>query len=380
MPAGIEINLSTNGDFTKLQWWSNHAKGPSKMVGIRSDLLRRRGQEVRDALTSLNTYVLGNPNLREEQDTGWKSYCETLQKIKDAGRALRRALFQDERTKELEALLAKAEKGTGLQINWNDDDVTLPFGFICDEDGPEGDEDEPEEHEAKKPSLEDFAGFWLSRFTISYFVAGSGCAPDDLSVNPISLRTLYALHEVEYEAAAHYLGPDRDSLRQLLTVDVGLHHDWNKARKAWKRVHAPDGIVFVLAHSDGDHLQLAGSTLDCLRFGDMLRKNSETGAILLILSCCLSVRGAVGASLLSVVAQRGFCGLIGTEAEILNTVALRFGTRLLWRLCTQAETLGQAFDAVQRDPELFPLSLLYSCYADRSFKLSAPLTFEMRAA
>ena len=95
--------------------------------------------------------------------------------------------------------------------------------------------------------------------------------------------------------------------------------------------------------------------------------------MLLVLNCCLSATGGEGRSLLSAIAQPGFCGLIGTEAEILNSYALRCGTRLMWELCANGLTLGEAFDRMQRAEDLFPLNLFYTCYAERDFRLKGPI-------
>jgi hypothetical protein len=74
-----------------------------------------------------------------------------------------------------------------------------------------------------------------------------------------------------------------------------------------------NSVVFVLAHSNGDWLKLSGSEMDCQRFARMLHEGrDENHAALLVLNCCLSATGGDQRSLLSAVAQRGFCGLIGT--------------------------------------------------------------------
>ena len=70
---------------------------------------------------------------------------------------------------------------------------------------------------------------------------------------------------------------------------------------------------------------------------------------------------------------RDFADLVGTEAEILNTYALRCGTRLMWDLCFSGRSLGEALDAMQSAEDLFPLNLFYTCYAQRDFKLQRPV-------
>jgi hypothetical protein len=106
----------------------------------------------------------------------------------------------------------------------------------------------------------------------------------------------------------------------------------------------------------------------------MLHKDRDSKhTVLLILNCCLSVTGGEGGSLLSAAARKGFCGLVGTEAEILNTYALRCGTRLMWELCANGLPLGEALDAMQSAEDLFPLNLFYTCYAQRDFQLLRPI-------
>ena len=107
----------------------------------------------------------------------------------------------------------------------------------------------------------------------------------------------------------------------------------------------------------------------------MLHKDRDGNhAVLLILNCCLSAAGGEGGSLLSAAARRGFCGLVGTESEILNSYALRCGTRLMWELCAHGLPLGAALEAMQSAEDLFPLNLLYTCYAQRDFQLQRPIS------
>jgi len=66
----------------------------------------------------------------------------------------------------------------------------------------------------------------------------------------------------------------------------------------------------------------------------------------------------------------GFFGFVGTETQVPNDLACIFGANLLHRLHSP-ETLGEAFDALLADKDTFPLSLVYSCFANREFRLSA---------
>jgi hypothetical protein len=87
-----------------------------------------------------------------------------------------------------------------------------------------------------------------------------------------------------------------------------------------------------------------------------------------------------GSSILSLATQAGFCGLIGTEAEILNTKALLCGARLVHGLCVEGLSFGEAFDRMHADERLFPFNLFYSCYGDRSFRLDSPIIVALSSA
>jgi hypothetical protein len=376
MPGEMEILLAPNGEEIKLQW-RRGGIAFSKPIKLKASVLRNRSAEVRAALSAMTEYIRRNPKLKEEFDPRWDNYRSVFQRIRNAGKALRAAILRQEQSpnaQALEAALMAMPQGASLRIHCSDEEVTFPFGFVCDDSRP-GDDLTMER------SVKDFGRFWLSRFKISMVVEGSDYAESALNINPDTLRALYALHKTELEKSAEDLGADLEKLKQLLKVRVGDHYDWDSVTSAWQQIDTPDSIVFVFSHSDGDHLTLDGeSKIESLQFRDMLEKRTSSGATLLILNCCLSAAGAEGASLLSAVARPGFCGLVGTEAEILNTTALGCGTRLLWELCAMGVALGDAFDALQQDPRLFPLNLFYTCYADRSFKLSAPMSFEPVAA
>jgi hypothetical protein len=160
----------------------------------------------------------------------------------------------------------------------------------------------------------------------------------------------------------------------LTKIEVRDRYDWPSAEEACDEMGDWNSVVFVFAHSDGDHLELENSRIDSLQFAEMLQRKRHLGRTrLLVLNCCLSVAGEENCSLLGSVADRGFCGLVGTEAGILNTHAIHCGTRLIWSLCAKGLTLGAAFDSMQNDPDLFPLNLLYTCYAERDFRLRKPL-------
>jgi hypothetical protein len=367
MSSYMELSLDPNGPDIKMSWRTDRDGPVSKPMRLGMDLLRDRSSEVRAALNHLTEYVQRNPDLSEERDPGWKEYSSVLTTLQERGRGLHNALFVDDnlRSRVFFEKLQHLIPGAALTVHCSDDVVTLPLGFVFEGEAP---------HRQGPPSRADFNGFWLDRFNITMLIAGSGCEQSTLTVDPESFATLYALDKSDLESAAEYLGDDRAKLKLLISVEVKDHYDWDSVRDACIRMREKNSVVFVLAHSNGDWLKLSGSEMDCQRFARMLHEGrDENHAALLVLNCCLSASGGDQRSLLSAVAQRGFCGLIGTEAEILNTHALRCGIRVMWGLCAQGKTLGEAFVAMQSAEDLFPLNLLYTCYAERGFRLREPL-------
>jgi hypothetical protein len=367
MADKLELSLDPNGEHIKLRW-SKDDEPPSKPLRIDIDLLRKRSRELREALGALNSYVHTNQTLEEENDPGWRRYAGVLRALRQKGQALRSTLVKgdDEPSKELARAIEDLRPGAGLRVYCSDDEVTLPLGFVF-----EGEVGWP----IGKPSRTDFAGFWLDRFKITMLVEGGGAGPERRNVDPQSLKTLYALHRVEVENALPYLGSDVVKLKQLTLLPIKQYYTWDAATRAYSTIREADNIIFVFAHSDGDSLELADSSIiDCNTFSLMLHRDRDPKRpVLLILNCCLSVAGGDGGSLLSAAARKGFCGLVGTEAEILNTYALRCGTRLMWELCFNGRPLGEALDEMQSAEDLFPLNLLYTCYAQRDFQLLRPI-------
>src|SRR5262249_60253326 len=91
-----------------------------------------------------------------------------------------------------------------------------------------------------------------------------------------------------------------------------------RRKTCYANISHAENIVFVFAHSNGDYLRFSDSSVDCNTFRLHLHKDRDAShPVLLILNCCLSVSGGEGGSLLSAAARKGFCGLVGTEAETL---------------------------------------------------------------
>jgi hypothetical protein len=79
-----------------------------------------------------------------------------------------------------------------------------------------------------------------------------------------------------------------------------------------------------------------------------------------ILNGCSTAVGKDCQSFIEALSRDGFCGFLGTESEIPNVFALRFGSAFLNRLLVSGHPLVQVVDELRR--EHWPLSLLYGLY------------------
>ena len=367
--SSLTLQLAANDKQVKVSKRLPTGQTTKPLVQLDAATLRRRSDRVRCALGQLNTYVRGNPLLCEERNSGWIKYAEIMRELQEAGEGLRNAfLGSADKSNCLETAIQALGPGGEFTIHFDDGDLTMPLGFCYD-----GVVNPPVE----RPCRAHFKNFWLSRLRITFLVENGGCESEkDLQLDPDSFSALFALHRNDYDGAAEELDDDnRAKLKRLLKLPLKDHYDWNSASKAWDDAGHISNIVFVLAHSDGDMLRLSNSSLDSGSFAKRFSRTEFGPATLLVLNCCMSAAGAAGTSLLSAVARPGFSGLVGTEFEILNSHALRCGTRLMWELCANGKTLGEAFESLQQDdsPEVFPLNLFYSCYAHRDFRLQQPI-------
>jgi hypothetical protein len=198
-------------------------------------------------------------------------------------------------------------------------------------------------------------------------------------------RALYALHEELFALARRELkrrNAELDQkLDQLLETDSVSGTTWTECQRHWRSIAEDyDSVLYMFGHSDGERIMLADGSdradavLPASGFSSSFRKRGDTrSASICILNGCRTAAPGTNrpwpASFLSATRKPGFFGFIGTEIEIPNTVASRYGVALLWRLFREGEALGDAFDALRREPDLFPVNLLYTCFANRNFRL-----------
>jgi len=288
-----------------------------------------------------------------------------------------------EAAKECESARESKQIRHDFKIILDTDTLFVPWGFVFLGDVS----DVPTENKLKM-SLADMKGFWLSHFNISVTYKGTSQFPRQRKT---SIRKLFALHEAMFTEAKVLLKAEDEEclerLEKLLDGNMEPASDWNDFRKRWEAVGSEhDSVLYLYGHSDGQRIELRerkGGGIDPafdLSAADLIdfRKDQpgDSAAIFLFNGCRTAAPGSssadvpISANFLKASRERGYFGFIGTETEVTNVFACRYGTEFLWRLHQEHKSVGEAFDELLQSDKLFPQNLLYACYADRRFSFA----------
>ncbi|WP_441228223.1 hypothetical protein AB7813_14725 [Tardiphaga sp. 20_F10_N6_6] len=223
----------------------------------------------------------------------------------------------------------------------------------------------------------DFDDFWVNLFDLNVsYSRTSFLAPSNKKVSESSF-ILHALHAENFSAAKNLLGKNEQAqIEALLNLKVGNFTDWHSCRKNWRECQDVDSIIYVFGHSDGKSIYLENGTedakfrMDANSFSASFRKRSNTNSrTICFLNGCRSGAGDLGSSFLSVTSSHGFYGFIGSEAEVSNTFAARYGAAFMKMLCLESASVQEAMAALKATHEFFPMNLFYTCYASPDFRL-----------
>jgi hypothetical protein len=354
-----KLMLTRHQDLLAAGWftdeWSEEYTAPLDRVIDKS-------VSVREALRHLNEFAHANHQSSEAwEGSEFKSLIYDLQQ---EGEDLYLALLKSDDGETGDRIKSRLEQVERLELTiMVNKGMALPLGFLfpshCRPPGVFG------------RTLEAFKGFWVVDHQITMKANGGSCRrkkTDDVKV-------LYALDTDQFLDLIEslHLHGDWDP---LLALDVGHAGDWNTAIAKWREItetHDSDNVFFLFGHNDKSGFHLGPNDRKSReKFIDQFkRRNTDTGSTLLFMNGCSTV-GDGASSFLEVAARPGFCGAIGTEAEIANDFAITYAGRLLNKLLLSGSptALGDAFNAMMHEADLFPRNLLYTCYAYPDFTVA----------
>jgi hypothetical protein len=353
------INLTRHQDLLSACWtthgWVEEYTAPL-------DRVIEKSISVREVLRHLNEFAHANHQSSEAwEGSEFKSLIYDLQQ---EGEDLYLALLKsdDGQTGELiKSRLAQVERlELSIMVNKG---MALPLGFLfpshCKPPGVFG------------RTLDAFKGFWVADHQITMTAKGGSC----LRKKTDDVKVLYALDTDQFLELIESLHL-HDDWDPLLALDVGHAGDWNTAIAKWREItdaRDSDNVFFLFGHNDKSGFHLGPNDRKSReKFIDQFqRRRTDTGSTLLFMNGCSTV-GEGASSFLEVAARPGFCGAIGTEAEIANDFAITYAGRLLNKLLLSGSptALGDAFHAMMHEADLFPRNLLYTCYAYPDFTVA----------
>jgi hypothetical protein len=299
-------------------------------------------------------------------------YTKFLRPLAEAGEELSEAIFPISCTSNIPRNIAERIRNSNprcpLSIIYEETPLHVPWNFIFRKDSTE----------LKKPvgNLNDFDDFWTNVFRINI----SFNQVDDFFDDEASDRAsclLQVFHKDQFKAAESRLNVnERDRISRLRRLKVGDSTDWKSCKQKWKSAQDCDSLLYIFAHSDGDTIYLADSAegkdaIDANGFQNTFKKSpgAKSNSICFI-NGCRTGAGFLGSGFIGVTSMPGFQGFIGSEAEIWNAFALRYGAEFIDRLCYNQRCVEDIFEEMRT--EFYPLSLFYSCFAQPHFRLAPP--------
>jgi hypothetical protein len=354
----------------KLVWTGGATRLPPYCVLLSSVLAHAK--DIREVLSDFTQH-----NIR----TGSLDYGPYYSRLQEAGAALRKSLFDAADNlgagEEAEEMLRSFSGRPELHIF---SEVCVPWGFVANTASCSS--------TTLNDSIDDFSPFWSSQFLLT-LRAGQAWHMEPEPRKRDGFRMLHALHKDRFNQARGLLSDgEREALNSFIDCDVGNVTTWSDCRERWKTIRDTDSILHIFGHSDGERIYLkdpdgdeendgiANSSINltyCLeadRFRTIFAKERSTRSVTIcFLNGCRTGAGPVGESFLDVLFNKGFQGFIGTEAEVSNEFAARYATNFIDRLWMKGETIRAAYETLRT--QLFPLSLVYSCYAHPDFQIEA---------
>lgn len=299
-------------------------------------------------------------------------YPALFAELADAGADLSIALFTpsdggDAAAHEVKKLIE--ETSGGRLLVFSDASVHVPWNFVYRGSDPRAFQYTPHPEGGA-------TDFWVSLFSITTRFTKTRYMPDQ-PIPRHEFRALYAISEVELAAVTPSLTEDEiKALQGLLQCEVGHAKTLDECKSRWERMKASDGLLYFFGHSDGTRIRLdrTGDTgeLNNLKFVSWFRKEGAKpySATISFFNGCRTLSGDGDDGFLTATAAPGFQGFIGVEATVENVFATKCAIRFLTYLCEHGHSVQEAIDLLHADRDLFPLSLLYSCYAHPHFRVS----------
>ena len=242
--------------------------------------------------------------------------------------------------------------------------IHIPWGLIFDMDG------RLEGGDSARLDIETFGGFWAVKYRASatYFritPAGlnNALSADDATLIPVVNR------EVSDAVSDALTDAECVAVDAVLTCKGDLINTKKELADRWVAALDAPAIVYFLCHANETSVALSRNEgISHFDWASTFHRSSETGggATVVVLNGCNTAVGSEKGGFLEVTGSDGFCGFIGTEADLPDLFGHRFGAELLRRLLCSGEPVLDIMQTMRR--EHWPLSILYAVYCYRNLQ------------
>lgn len=351
-PDFIQVRIVPTED-TKLKviWGKEGVFFPPYFVD--RNMLKRKAKDVRDKLTELAFY---------SQKKGSQTCGAVLKSLAKAGFDFGRALFVPIESNTISSDVQDWLEGLKTphrMIFVLDERVQLPWGLIFN-----GELDKL----SGKPADFDitfFQDFWCLKYSLASVY--SRITPRVLTSGKIGKlgKILSVINPKALDEAMKELDDkEKKAIKNLRVLFAHTVSSSTEFFEKLKELLQHPAILSFFCHASGTELDLGNNnkiTIDDLRlrlshFGDARADFSA----LVLMNGCSTATGDPGGGFLEATGSPPFCGFIGTEAEIPDTFALRFGHNLLCEILLSEEHIFEIMDRLRK--QHWPLSLFYSLY------------------
>ncbi|HEX3529571.1 MAG TPA: hypothetical protein VH988_21125 [Thermoanaerobaculia bacterium] len=364
----IRVKIALHDSVTlKVAWSGKSWEFPPYLIDL--GVVSEVSQRVRAALSHL---------VKESMRGGAARSGALIHSLAQAGFDLYGALFLSQIGSEISGdeirLWLQRQEGKLFWMSFSvDNRVHIPWGLVYDTD-PAQLSGEPDD-----TTIEHYQNFWCLKHALSTMY--SRMLPFGLQehVSQENLRVLAAVNRAAFETALDVLSePDRAIWETVQSRFWNPKYSTRELFDFWKSSGGDVHLLYFYCHANGNTIALGDDDeLTMAKYKLNIRRNGlgqHEASCLVFLNGCSTAVGDPSGGFLEAAGAPGFSGFIGTETEVPNVFALRFGLAFLYYFCCKGQSILAIMDRLRR--QHWPLSLAYSTYC---YPLLAVLPSEMPA-
>lgn len=350
----VVLQITPDANKLKLTWGKNGLW--FNPYSVDRDMINDCAEKIRQQLDQLVRRALENDRPGESPACG-----DILKEIAARGANLRKSLFtSEERTDEpgmIEEWLRTLARPFAIRVVV-EPRIHIPWGLIYD--------GEPNKLDgsAKNIDMTTYQDFWNIKYNLScvYHRILPGRDQDQAPIDPDSYRVLPVLNKVAFAKAISQLTEaEQVAFSDFFNKLAPCIHTKQDLLAQWETVRNNLGMLFFYCHANQTRLALGQDELDIYDFKRDLKldnRQMNQPPSFVFLNGCRTAVGDPKGGFLEATGRTGYCGFIGTEAEIPDLFALRFSTAFMYYFFYEGLSILDTMRRLRH--QHWPISMLYS--------------------